>query len=212
MTAADIRRLRLQWGIVPVYKMVDTCAAEFGAVTPYFYSTYEQENEAMPLAGPKAVILGSGPIRIGQGIEFDCCCVQSAGALRENGVAPIMVNSNPETVSTDFDASARLYFDPLDEESIAAVLENEGVPVPMLAQFGGQTALNLADRLAALGGDIVGTAPDAHALAEDRRRFHDFADALGIPQPPGGTAESPAEALAVAEGIGYPVLVRPSYV
>src|SRR5439155_572495 len=155
---------------------------------------------------------GSGPIRIGQGIEFDCCCVQSAGALRDRGVAPIMVNSNPETVSTDFDASARLYFDPLDEESIAAVLENEGAPIPVLAQFGGQTALNLADRLAAIGGEIAGTSADAIALAEDRRRFHDFADALEIPQPPGGTASSPAEALAVAAEIGYPVLVRPSYV
>ncbi len=212
MLPADVRRLRTQWGIRPVYKMVDTCAAEFEAMTPYFYSTYEQENEALPLAGPKAVILGSGPIRIGQGIEFDCCCVQSAGALRELGVAPIMVNSNPETVSTDFDASARLYFDPLDEESIAAVLENEGAPVPVLAQFGGQTALNLADRLAGIGGEIAGTSADAIALAEDRRRFHDFADALGIPQPPGGTASSPTEALAVAAEIGYPVLVRPSYV
>ncbi len=212
MLPADVRRLRTQWGIRPVYKMVDTCAAEFEAVTPYFYSTYEQENEATPLDGPKAVILGSGPIRIGQGIEFDCCCVQSASALRERGVAPIMVNSNPETVSTDFDASARLYFDPLDEESIAAVLENEGAPIPVLAQFGGQTALNLADRLAAIGGEIAGTSADAIALAEDRRRFHDFADALGVPQPPGGTASSPAEALAVAAEVGYPVLVRPSYV
>jgi len=212
MLPEDVRRLRAQWAIRPVYKMVDTCAAEFEAVTPYFYSTYEQENEAAPLEGPKAVILGSGPIRIGQGIEFDCCCVQSAGALREKGVAPIMVNSNPETVSTDFDASARLYFDPLDEESIAAVLENEGAPIPVLAQFGGQTALNLADRLAAIGGEIAGTSADAIALAEDRRRFHDFADALEIPQPPGGTASSPAEALAVAAEIGYPVLVRPSYV
>jgi carbamoyl-phosphate synthase large subunit len=222
MLPADVRRLRTQWGIRPVYKMVDTCAAEFEAVTPYFYSTYEQENEALPLEGPKAVILGSGPIRIGQGIEFDCCCVQSAGALRERGVASIMVNSNPETVSTDFDASARLYFDPLDEESIASVLENERTDggsatlepptIPVLVQFGGQTALNLADRLAAIGGEIVGTSADAIALAEDRRRFHDFADALGIPQPPGGTASSPTEAIAVAAEIGYPVLVRPSYV
>jgi carbamoyl-phosphate synthase large subunit len=212
MLPADVRRLRTQWGIRPVYKMVDTCAAEFEAVTPYFYSTYEQENEALPLAGPKAVILGSGPIRIGQGIEFDCCCVQSAMALREKGVAPIMVNSNPETVSTDFDASARLYFDPLDEESIASVLENEGTPIAVLAQFGGQTALNLADRLAGIGGEIAGTSADAIALAEDRRRFHEFADALGIPQPPGGTASSPTEALTVAVEIGYPVLVRPSYV
>jgi carbamoyl-phosphate synthase large subunit len=212
MLGADVRRLRAQWGIRPVYKMVDTCAAEFEAVTPYFYSTYEDENEALPLAGPKAVILGSGPIRIGQGIEFDCCCVQSAMALEAQGIAPIMVNSNPETVSTDFDASARLYLDPLDEESIAAVLENEGGAVPVLAQFGGQTALNLAERLGAIGGEIAGTSADSIAVAEDRRRFHELADVLGIPQPPGGTAESLTEALAVAEEVGYPVLVRPSYV
>ncbi len=212
MVAADVRRLRAQWGLRPVYKMVDTCAAEFEAVTPYFYSTYEQENEAAPLPGKKAVIIGSGPIRIGQGIEFDCCCVQAAMALRERGVAPIMVNSNPETVSTDFDASARLYFDPLDEESIAAVLENEGGDVDVLTQFGGQTALNVAERIAGIGGRIAGTSADAIALAEDRRRFNDFANALGIPQPPGSTAASLSEALAVAEQIGYPVLVRPSYV
>ncbi len=217
MLPADVRRLRAQWGIRPVYKMVDTCAAEFEAVTPYFYSTYEQENEAAPLPGEKAVIIGSGPIRIGQGIEFDCCCVQAASALRARGVAPIMVNSNPETVSTDFDASARLYFDPLDEESIASVLENEtgGVPgaeAPCLVQFGGQTALNVAERIAPIGGAIAGTSADAIGLAEDRRRFHDLADALGIPQPPGGTAASLSEALAVAREVGYPVLVRPSYV
>jgi carbamoyl-phosphate synthase large subunit len=214
MLPGDVRRLRAQWGIRPVYKMVDTCAAEFEAVTPYFYSTYEQENEALAVPGPKAVILGSGPIRIGQGIEFDCCCVQSASALRARGIAAIMVNSNPETVSTDFDASARLYFDPLDEESIASVLENEGngSAVPVLTQFGGQTALNLAERIAAIGGEIAGTSADAIAIAEDRRRFHELADALGIPQPPGGTAESLAEALDVAHDVGYPVLVRPSYV
>ena len=210
--ATDIRRLRLQWGIVPVYKMVDTCAAEFEAVTPYFYSTYEQENEALPLEGPKTVILGSGPIRIGQGIEFDCCCVQSAMALTERGTKPIMINSNPETVSTDFDASARLYFEPLDEESVASVLANEGGDVAVLAQFGGQTALNLADRIADIGGHISGTSADAIGLAEDRRRFHEFATALGIPQPPGGMAESVSEARVIADGIGYPVLVRPSYV
>ena len=209
---SDVRRLRLQWGIVPVYKMVDTCAAEFEAVTPYFYSTYEQENEALPLNGPKTVILGSGPIRIGQGIEFDCCCVQSAMALDERGIKAIMINSNPETVSTDFDASARLYFEPLDEESVASVLANEGGNVAVLAQFGGQTALNLADRIADIGGHISGTSADAIGLAEDRRRFHEFATALGIPQPPGGTAESSSEARTIAEGIGYPVLVRPSYV
>ena len=210
--AADIRRLRSQWGIVPVYKMVDTCAAEFEAVTPYFYSTYEQENEAPPLEGPKTVILGSGPIRIGQGIEFDCCCVQSAMALAERGTKAIMINSNPETVSTDFDASARLYFEPLDDESVASVLANEGGDITVLAQFGGQTALNLADRIEALGGHISGTSADAIGLAEDRRRFHEFATALGIPQPPGGTASSLAEARVIADEIGYPVLVRPSFV
>ena len=211
MLSADVRRLRAQWGIRPVYKMVDTCAAEFEAVTPYFYSTFEQENEAEALPGEKAVIVGSGPIRIGQGIEFDCCSVQAAASLRERGVAPIMVNSNPETVSTDFDASARLYFDPLDEESIASVLENEGA-ANVLTQFGGQTALNVAERIAAIGGRIAGTSADAIALAEDRRRFHDLADALGVPQPAGGTAASLSEALAIATEIGYPVLVRPSYV
>jgi len=225
MLPADVRRLRAQWGIRPVYKMVDTCAAEFEAVTPYFYSTYETENEAEPLKGKKGVILGSGPIRIGQGIEFDCCCVQAAGALRELGVASIVVNSNPETVSTDFDESSRLYFEPLDEESIAAVLDNEGTDVggappsaaapsaiPVFTQFGGQTALNLAERIESVGGVIAGTSADAIGLAEDRRRFHEFADALGIPQPPGGTAESLVEARRIASEIGYPVLVRPSYV
>ena len=209
---ADVHRLRLQWGITPVYKMVDTCAAEFEAVTPYFYSTYEQENEAPSLEGPKTVILGSGPIRIGQGIEFDCCCVQAAMALAERGTKAIMINSNPETVSTDFDASARLYFEPLDLESVANVLANEGGDVAVLAQFGGQTALNLADRIASIGGHISGTSADAIGLAEDRRRFHEFATAIGIPQPPGGTAESLAEARAIADEIGYPVLVRPSFV
>ncbi|HUQ16338.1 MAG TPA: carbamoyl-phosphate synthase large subunit, partial [Candidatus Saccharimonadales bacterium] len=209
---ADVFRLRSQWGIVPVYKMVDTCAAEFEAVTPYFYSTYEQENEALPIAGPKTIILGSGPIRIGQGIEFDCCCVQSATALRERGTSSIMVNSNPETVSTDFDASTRLYFEPLDEESVASIIANEGGDVPILVQFGGQTALNLADRLDRIGGRVAGTSADAIGLAEDRRRFHEFATALDIPQPPGGTAESFPEAWEIAEEVGYPVLVRPSYV
>ncbi len=208
----DVRRLREQWGILPVYKMVDTCAAEFEAVTPYLYSTYEQENEAPPLDGPKAIVLGSGPIRIGQGIEFDCCCVQAAGSLATREVRSIMVNSNPETVSTDFDASARLYFEPLDEESVAEVIRNEGGIAPVFVQFGGQTALNLAERIEAIGGRIAGTSADAIGLAEDRRRFHEFAGALGIPQPPGGTADSFAEAAEIAAQVGYPVLVRPSYV
>ncbi len=212
---ADVRRLREQWGVLPVYKMVDTCAAEFEAQTPYFYSTYEQENEAAPLPGEKAIVLGSGPIRIGQGIEFDCCCVQAAGSLRERRVASIMVNSNPETVSTDFDASARLYFEPLDEESIAEVIRNESRGAsapPVFVQFGGQTALNLAEKIGSIGAGIAGTSADAIGLAEDRRRFHELADRLGIPQPPGGTADSLAEAVAIAELVGYPVLVRPSYV
>jgi len=209
---ADVRRLREQWGVVPVYKMVDTCAAEFEAVTPYFYSTYEQENEAAPLPGPKAIVLGSGPIRIGQGIEFDCCCVQAAGSLATREVASIMVNSNPETVSTDFDASTRLYFEPLDEESIAEVIRNEGGDVGVFVQFGGQTALNLAERVDAIGGRVAGTSADAIGLAEDRRRFHEFADALAIPQPPGGSADSFGEAQTIAGRVGYPVLVRPSYV
>ncbi len=235
MRGAEVRGLRMQWGITPVYKMVDTCAAEFDATTPYFYSTYEQENEALPLDGPKALILGSGPIRIGQGIEFDCCSVQAAASLRDRGVAPIMVNSNPETVSTDFDASARLYFEPLDEESVASVIANEatalqvGTPPPgdagrgdasfgtctkiaVLAQFGGQTALNLADQIGSLGGEIVGTSADAIGLAEDRRRWSDLARTLDIPQPPGGTADSLEEATGIAQKIGYPVLVRPSFV
>ncbi len=212
LLSADVRRLREQWGVLPVYKMVDTCAAEFEAVTPYFYSTYEQENEAPALDGDKAIVLGSGPIRIGQGIEFDCCCVQAAGSLATREVRSIMVNSNPETVSTDFDASARLYFEPLDEESIAEVLRNEGGTAPVFTQFGGQTALNLAERIEAVGGRIAGTSADSIGLAEDRRRFHEFAGALGIPQPPGGTADSLAEAVEIATRVGYPVLVRPSYV
>jgi carbamoyl-phosphate synthase large subunit len=226
MLSADVRRLRAQWGIRPVYKMVDTCAAEFEAVTPYFYSTYETENEAAPIEGRKALILGSGPIRIGQGIEFDCCCVQAATALRDLGVASVMVNSNPETVSTDFDESTRLYFEPLDEESIAAVIDNETASdaappaaatasparMSVFTQFGGQTALNLAERIDGIGGVIAGTSADSIGLAEDRRRFHEFADALGIPQPPGGTAESFVEARRIANETGYPVLVRPSYV
>ncbi|MDE3113713.1 MAG: carbamoyl-phosphate synthase large subunit [Chloroflexota bacterium] len=210
--SADVRRLREQWGILPVYKMVDTCAAEFEAVTPYFYSTYEQENEAECLPGPKAIVLGSGPIRIGQGIEFDCCCVQAAGSLATREIRSIMVNSNPETVSTDFDASARLYFEPLDEESIAEVIRNEGGEAKVFTQFGGQTALNLAERIEAVGGRIAGTSADSIGLAEDRRRFHEFADALGIPQPPGGTADSLAEAVEIATRVGHPVLVRPSFV
>ncbi|TMD60743.1 MAG: carbamoyl-phosphate synthase large subunit [Chloroflexi bacterium] len=213
---SDIRGLRAQWRIAPVYKMVDTCAAEFAAQTPYFYSTYEQENEAVPLPAPKTIVLGAGPIRIAQGIEFDCCCVQGAAALDASGIRSIMINSNPETVSTDFDASARLYFEPLDDESIAGVLANEGAtaddPLPVLVQFGGQTALNIAERLAGIGGTIAGTSAAAIAVAEDRRTFHQLCDDLGIAQPPGGTADDLKDAQAIAHDVGFPVLVRPSYV
>jgi carbamoylphosphate synthase large subunit len=313
LTAGDIRALRRAWGILPTYKMVDTCAAEFEAETPYFYSTYEQENEALPLPGRKAVVLGSGPIRIGQGIEFDYCSVRSAQALRAAGVASIMVNSNPETVSTDFDMSDRLYFESLDDESVLAILENEAasplphlspgpspeaggesgagrgraasgvargevvtpplplpdagrgdIPAqaageaglaptetdgaaglesaradfvagrqpgaksfagpsasstfnsgnlpPIVTQFGGQTAIGLAGPLAARGAPILGTSVDSIDLAEDRRRFDALMERLGVPRPKGAAVRTVEEAVATAEQIDYPVLVRPSYV
>ncbi|MBI4297781.1 MAG: carbamoyl-phosphate synthase large subunit [Chloroflexi bacterium] len=211
----QVRASRQGWGIRPVYKMVDTCAAEFEALTPYFYSTYEQENEALPLEGAKAVVVGSGPIRIGQGIEFDYCSVHSAWALQSAGHKAIMVNSNPETVSTDFDTSDRLYFEPLDEESLRDILENEageGGSPPTIVQFGGQTAIDLALPLARAGLAILGSSAEAIDIASDRGRFEDFAARLGIPQPPGGVVNTVDEALQVAQAIGYPVLVRPSYV
>ena len=209
----QVRELRKELGLRPVYKMVDTCAAEFEAVTSYFYSTYEEENEATPLEGRRAVVVGSGPIRIGQGIEFDYCSVHSAWALEEAGVKAIMVNSNPETVSTDFDTSDRLYFEPLDEESVRDVLENEGIAeTPAIVQFGGQTAINLAEPLEHGGARIIGSDAETIDLAEDRERFEDFLDELGIPQPPGGAVTNIDDALKVASAIGYPVLVRPSYV
>ncbi|HEY7355127.1 MAG TPA: carbamoyl-phosphate synthase (glutamine-hydrolyzing) large subunit, partial [Ktedonobacterales bacterium] len=183
-SAASIRSLRLGLGIRPVFKMVDTCAAEFAARTPYFYSTYEQENEAEPLGRQSALVLGSGPIRIGQGIEFDYCSVRSALTLHDAGIQSILVNSNPETVSTDFDLSDRLYFEPLDEESVLAVLDNEGQP-GAIAQFGGQTAINLAGPLARQHIDILGTSVEAIDLAEDRRRFDDLLEQLQIPRPQG---------------------------
>jgi carbamoyl-phosphate synthase large subunit len=211
----QVRQVRQQWQIRPVYKMVDTCAAEFDAETPYFYSAYEKENEAQPLAEKKAVVISSGPIRIGQGIEFDYCCVHSAWALQEIGIKSILVNSNPETVSTDFDTSTRLYFEPLDEESIRNVLENEsndGSAPPSIVQLGGQTPINLVGVLAHNNLPILGSSADAIDIAEDRRRFEDFLDRLGIPQPPGAGVTSETEALTVARTLGYPVLVRPSYV
>ncbi len=212
----QVRERRLDWGLRPVYKMVDTCAAEFEAATPYFYSTYEEENEAPSLPGDKALVIGSGPIRIGQGIEFDYCSVHAAWALREAGVASIMANSNPETVSTDFDTSDRLYFEPLDEEAVRDILENEsndlGQTPSAVVQFGGQTAVNLAEPLHRSGHGILGSSAESIDLAEDRRRFEDFLSRLGIPQPPGAAVTSVEEALNVAKAIGYPVLVRPSYV
>jgi carbamoyl-phosphate synthase large subunit len=217
----QVRQLRYTWRVRPVYKMVDTCAAEFDAATPYFYSTYEQENEAIPEDVNKAVVIGSGPIRIGQGIEFDYCSVHSAWALQEAGYKSIMINSNPETVSTDFDTSDRLYFEALDEESVRDILENESsstrhssftTPPPSIVQFGGQTAINLSQPLSRAGMPIIGSSADAIDLASDRRRFELFLDELSIPQPPGAGVTSLDEGLKVAELIGYPVLVRPSYV
>jgi carbamoyl-phosphate synthase large subunit len=211
----QVRQLRHDWNIRPVYKMVDTCAAEFDAATPYFYSSYDLENEAQPLAQNKAVVIGSGPIRIGQGIEFDYCSVHSAWALEEAGYKAIMANSNPETVSTDFDTSDRLYFEALDEESLRDILENEhrnGSAPPSIVQFGGQTAINLAEPLFRSGMPLLGSSAEAIDLAEDRRRFEQFLSELGIPQPPGTGVTSLNEAIKAAELIGYPVLVRPSYV
>jgi carbamoyl-phosphate synthase large subunit len=211
----QVRQARHEWQIRPVYKMVDTCAAEFDAETPYFYSAYEKENEAQPLAEKKAVVISSGPIRIGQGIEFDYCCVHSAWALQEIGMKSILVNSNPETVSTDFDTSDRLYFEALDEESIRNILENErgnGSAPPSIVQLGGQTPINLVGVLAHNNLPILGSSADTIDIAEDRRRFEDFLDRLGIPQPPGAGVTSEGEALSVARSLGYPVLVRPSYV
>jgi carbamoyl-phosphate synthase large subunit len=195
--------------------MVDTCAAEFDAETPYFYSTYEKENEAEPLDEKKAVVIGSGPIRIGQGIEFDYCCVHSAWALQEAGIKSILVNSNPETVSTDFDTSDRLYFEALDEESIRDILENEsnnGSAPASIVQLGGQTPLNLVEPLARNNMPLLGSGAETIDIAEDRHRFEDFLDRLGIPQPPGAGVTSVEEALNIAKVLGYPVLVRPSYV
>ena len=211
----QVRTQRLSWNIRPVYKMVDTCAAEFEAATPYFYSTYEEENEAPPLPGNRALVIGSGPIRIGQGIEFDYCSVQAARALRDAGYAAIMANSNPETVSTDFDTSDRLYFEPLDEECVRDILDNEagdGEAPPSILQFGGQTAVGLAAPLHHVAMPIIGSSAEAIDLAEDRRRFENLLQNLDIPQPPGAAVTTVEDALRTAQRIGYPALVRPSYV
>ncbi|HZS32734.1 MAG TPA: carbamoyl-phosphate synthase large subunit [Methylomirabilota bacterium] len=210
-TEAEVRQARTAAGVRATFKVVDTCAAEFVAHTPYLYSTYEDEDEAPPTDRPKVVILGSGPNRIGQGIEFDYACVHAALALREAGVEAIMVNCNPETVSTDYDTSDRLYFEPLTLEDVLNVVERER-PRGVIVQFGGQTPLKLAVPLERAGVPILGTPPDAIDRAEDRQRFAELLQRLGLRQPPNGSARSIDEAVAIAARLGYPVLVRPSYV
>ena len=211
----QVRELRLRHGLKPVFKLVDTCAAEFESETPYLYSSYDEEDEALPTARRKVIILGSGPNRIGQGIEFDYCCCHAAFALKEDDYETVMVNCNPETVSTDYDTSDRLYFEPLTFEDVLAIYEREsagGAEVGMIVQFGGQTPLNLALPLKRAGVRILGTSPESIDLAEDRKQFGALLERLNIPQPPGAMATSVEEALAGAERVGYPVLVRPSYV
>jgi len=210
-TEEEVRDVRIGAGVIPVYKSVDTCAAEFEAETPYFYSCYDQENEALDSGREKVIILGSGPNRIGQGIEFDYCCVHAVMTSRECGYEAIMYNCNPETVSTDYDISDRLYFEPLTLEDVLNVVENEN-PKGVIVQFGGQTPLKIADGLEKAGVPILGTPQDAIDLAEDRGRFGEVLRKLGIAHPPFGTARSLEEALDIAAGIGYPLLVRPSYV
>jgi carbamoyl-phosphate synthase large subunit len=207
----EIRALRLSHGIRATFKTVDTCAAEFVAHTPYLYSTYEEEDEAPASSRRKVVILGSGPNRIGQGIEFDYCCVHAAYALKERDVEAIMVNCNPETVSTDYDTSDRLYFEPLTLEDVLNIVEKER-PLGLIVQFGGQTPLKLAMPLREAGVPILGTSPDAIDRAEDRQRFNALITELGLQQAAGATARSFEEARGIAATIGYPVLVRPSYV
>jgi carbamoyl-phosphate synthase large subunit len=206
-----VRKRRWKAKIRPVYKMVDTCAGEFPSSTPYLYSSYDEENDAPRSPGKSVVILGSGPNRIGQGVEFDYCCVRAAMALRERGFTTIMINSNPETVSTDFDTSDTLYFEPLTFEDVLEVVDREQ-PIGVIVQLGGQTPLKLTRALESAGVTILGTSPDAIDTAEDRKRFDKIARSLKLEQPPNGTATSAEKALAVAEKIGYPVLVRPSYV
>src|SRR5258706_5830371 len=214
-SAEKIHQLRNKHNVKPVYKLVDTCAGEFESYTPYLYSTYEEEDEAPPTDRKKVIILGSGPNRIGQGIEFDYCCCHAAFALREDGYEAIMVNCNPETVSTDYDTSDRLYFEPLTFEDVLAVYEHEsagGAPVGMIVQYGGQTPLNLALPLKAAGVTIIGTSPESIDLVEDRKRFGKLLEELDIPQPPGAIATSVEESEEGARKAGYPGLGRPSSV
>ncbi len=211
-TEDEVRALRKQLGLVPSFRLVDTCAAEFEAYTPYYYSTYDRgDDEVKPSARRKVMILGGGPNRIGQGIEFDYCCVHAAFALKQDGFETIMVNSNPETVSTDYDTSDKLYFEPLTLEDVLHIYEREGC-WGAIAQFGGQTPLNLALGLQRNGVNIIGTTPQSIEVAEDRKLFAAMLDRLGIPQPANGIATNESEALAVAKRLGYPVLVRPSFV
>ena len=213
-TEEQVRQYRKDHEILPVYKMVDTCAAEFEAITPYFYSTYETENEALPLNGSKAAVFGSGPIRIGQGIEFDYCSVHAAWALNDINYKSIMINSNPETVSTDFDTSDRLYFEPLDFESVANIIDNENIEedTKTIVQFGGQTAINLSSQINDNNYSILGSPVDSITTASDRGLFENFLKTIDIPNPPGSTASNENEAKKIAKELGYPVLVRPSFV
>ncbi|HZH80383.1 MAG TPA: carbamoyl-phosphate synthase large subunit, partial [Gemmatimonadales bacterium] len=210
-TEAAIREMRWRLDVHPAYKTVDTCAGEFPSATPYLYSSYDAENESTPFGSEGVVILGSGPNRIGQGVEFDYCCVRAGLAFRELGLKTIMINSNPETVSTDFDISDKLYFEPLTLEDVLEIVRWEH-PKGVVVQLGGQTPLRLTKPLEAAGVPILGTPPDSIDVAEDRERFEALADRLGITQPANGTARSVAEAVVVAQRIGFPVLVRPSYV
>ena len=215
LSESNVRNIRKKLNILPTFKMVDTCAAEFEAITTYFYSTYDEENEAIPLSGEKALVLGSGPIRIGQGIEFDYCSVHASISLKENGVKSILINSNPETVSTDFDTSSRLYFEPLDSESILDILENESADsnlISTLVQFGGQTAINMSQELGKNNAPILGSNAEVINLASDRSEFEAIAKKSLVRQPAGGSVTKLNDAKKIAKKVGYPVILRPSYV